>query len=396
MHLTETYAHYAGVKPGKPFIQEDYFPIPFDKYIVIQAGAGMISKQYDYFSYVVEHLKYNVLQIGGKDDEKLPVTINLCGNTSWNQSAHLIRHASLFIGCDSACNHIASALGTPRIAVFGATSPLTCGGAWNKHKGVEMTPVNMQGCAAPCFNNECIRPQKCINSITPEMILAQIANVLGKDSIKPVKFLHHGTLSRQQILEFIPYSLNSQTFGTMTLVNGIMSVRCDLHEPNLEEFSAFCNQTPHKFVVLINPCDIDKFKVHHSKIERLLFVVTKENIKEGIQQMKIASRQLYKTGLISYLDHAEFNEYKLDMLDYAPIAKISYFESKPEHEYLVGKTINIKTSRKVIGKDGKFFLTYQDAKNDKNSVDISVDNANVTLDREHLKELQFLTIRQYA
>ena len=63
MHLVEQYALSCGVKIDKPQVETSFFPLPFDKYIILHASSGMPSKNYDYFEDVIEtiypHLCYN-------------------------------------------------------------------------------------------------------------------------------------------------------------------------------------------------------------------------------------------------------------------------------------------------------------------------------------------------
>jgi len=80
MHLLKRYSQSASnAKIDKPFLLEEFFPLPFDEpYIHIHASTGLPSKNYDYWQEVIDvlflHLrKYNVkiIQTGGKEDQKL-------------------------------------------------------------------------------------------------------------------------------------------------------------------------------------------------------------------------------------------------------------------------------------------------------------------------------------
>jgi lipopolysaccharide heptosyltransferase II len=88
---------------------------------------------------LVQTLGVQVLLIGGREDstlnEKLlegldvPAgsVINLAGQTSFGQTAAQIEACALFIGNDSSPMHLAAAVGTPVIAIFGPTSPTEYG-----------------------------------------------------------------------------------------------------------------------------------------------------------------------------------------------------------------------------------------------------------------------------
>jgi ADP-heptose:LPS heptosyltransferase len=84
---------------------------------------------------LVQDLHMQVLLIGGKEDFDLneallaPLdvppgsVVNLAGQTQFGQTAAYLESCALFIGNDSSPMHLAAAVGTPVIAIFGPTSP---------------------------------------------------------------------------------------------------------------------------------------------------------------------------------------------------------------------------------------------------------------------------------
>jgi lipopolysaccharide heptosyltransferase II len=84
---------------------------------------------------LVQDLHMQVLLIGGKEDFELneslltPLDVppgsvlNLAGQTQFGQTAAHLESCALFIGNDSSPMHLAAAVGTPIIAIFGPTSP---------------------------------------------------------------------------------------------------------------------------------------------------------------------------------------------------------------------------------------------------------------------------------
>ncbi|HLZ61844.1 MAG TPA: lipopolysaccharide heptosyltransferase II [Ktedonosporobacter sp.] len=84
---------------------------------------------------LVHELAARVLLIGGPEDNTLNQTlltgldvpdgtvINLAGKATFGQTAAQLAACSLFIGNDSSPMHLAAAVGTPVIAIFGPTSP---------------------------------------------------------------------------------------------------------------------------------------------------------------------------------------------------------------------------------------------------------------------------------
>lgn len=89
---------------------------------------------------IVTELEMQVLLIGGESDKELNqslidgledvpgnMVVNLAGKTSFGQSAAQIEASTLFIGNDSSPMHLAAAVGTPVIGIFGPTSPAEYG-----------------------------------------------------------------------------------------------------------------------------------------------------------------------------------------------------------------------------------------------------------------------------
>lgn len=398
MNLLNCYSNYVGVKPEEAFIDEAFYPVPVDNYIVISAGSGMPTKTYDYFDTVAEHLKLPVIQIGGKEDTKVIGAFDLRGQTTWNQTAFIIKKAKLFLGGDSMCAHIANHFGTPAIVLWGATLAATCNTGWHADKTIHLNPVTRFGCPTACHSNVCVKSEgKCINTITPESILARIGGILGNDAVRQVEVLHKGDLTKLTVIEWIPFTIDNDIFVLFQTFNGIVSIRCDLHQANMGELANFCNQTTQqKYVIISPPADFSHFQMNPEKLDQLLIMVDKTNIQEGLKIIRDLSKKAYKCRLISKLDHTEFNEFKLDMMDCPPMTKLpDYSPTETQIAQFVGKSLNVKTLRKILGRAGKFFLTFNDCIKNKNIVELTQDNATLIMEEEHLKEFQFLTIRKY-
>ena len=101
--------------------------------------------------------------------------INLIGKTTLMQLGALIESCDLYLTCDSGPMHIAAAVGTPTIALFGPTSPIRHGPYGENHEVIEK-PVECR----PCYKRECTRkdqPHLCMTEIDPNEVVAQILKV---------------------------------------------------------------------------------------------------------------------------------------------------------------------------------------------------------------------------
>lgn len=98
--------------------------------------------------------------------------INACGKTSINELAVLIKKCQVFISADSSPLHIASAVGTPFIALFGPTD-------YRRHlpPGKNQIVINKDLDCSPCYKTKC-RTKRCMSEIDPEQVLAAVEKLL--------------------------------------------------------------------------------------------------------------------------------------------------------------------------------------------------------------------------
>lgn len=96
---------------------------------------------------------------------------NLCGETSLNALMGLLKSASLCVANDSGVMHLAAALGTPGVAVFGPTDPAATAPVSDKW----ILLYDKLPCG-PCFKRTC-SDNKCIRAITPAMVLQAVTEL---------------------------------------------------------------------------------------------------------------------------------------------------------------------------------------------------------------------------
>ncbi len=73
-----------------------------------------------------------------------PDTVNIAGKLSLSQVACLTNRARLYVGPDTALTHIAAALGTPTVALYGPSNPVKWG-PWPAHYRDQRNPYSMHG-----------------------------------------------------------------------------------------------------------------------------------------------------------------------------------------------------------------------------------------------------------
>jgi heptosyltransferase-2 len=96
--------------------------------------------------------------------------ISFCGKTDLKKLGALLEKADLVISGDSGPMHIAVALGTRVIALFGPTSPAITGPYGRGEYKVIWKDV---GCEVPCYNFSC-NDYRCMKAITVEDVMQAI------------------------------------------------------------------------------------------------------------------------------------------------------------------------------------------------------------------------------
>jgi lipopolysaccharide heptosyltransferase II len=107
---------------------------------------------------------------------RIPV-INLAGKTSLSQAASLLKRCSLLISTDTGPMHIATAVGTPQVVIFGRNqpglSPLRWGPTSKKHRVLHKE----LGCIE-CLAHNCIKDFACLKAISVEEVLSVTESIL--------------------------------------------------------------------------------------------------------------------------------------------------------------------------------------------------------------------------
>ncbi len=95
-----------------------------------------------------------------------------CGKTSINQLVCLIKRCKVFITSDSAPLHIAAAVGTPYVCLFGPTNP-----RWHVSLGHRGIIIYKNLPCSPCYKSRC-KTRKCMYAIKPQEVLRAVKKLL--------------------------------------------------------------------------------------------------------------------------------------------------------------------------------------------------------------------------
>ena len=130
-----------GVRPSLQEFAAGDFPEFRDK-VVLLPGAGRSNKLWpvERFRELALHLGDDAVAVWGPGDEELAKAIGcrVAPKTSLRELASILQRSRLVIGADTGPLHLADALGTPVIGLYGPTNPKRNGPYWQLDRCVSM------------------------------------------------------------------------------------------------------------------------------------------------------------------------------------------------------------------------------------------------------------------
>ncbi len=96
------------------------------------------------------------------------------GSLKLKQIAHLLGRAKLFVTNDSGPMHVASAVGTPILAIFGPTDPELTGPYGSTHRVLQSSLP-----CVPCLSRRCPIGLECMHAIGAEQVIEAAEELLA-------------------------------------------------------------------------------------------------------------------------------------------------------------------------------------------------------------------------
>jgi len=165
-----------------------------DTIITVNPGASCISKKWpaDNFANLSDELisrlnakiiivtdKSNIENAAQMEAKMQNKPINLAGKTTVGELAVIISKSSLFISNDSGPVHIAAAVGTPVISIFGRKDPGLSPKRWGPLSKKAVVFHKDVGCKV-CLAHNCQIGFKCLEAIAPDEVLPIAMSFLTK------------------------------------------------------------------------------------------------------------------------------------------------------------------------------------------------------------------------
>lgn len=381
-----------GVKVSKPFIQTQYFPLEFEKYIIVNSGGRMIGKLYPLYSDVISLLTpivaqhgYHFVQIGSPEDVQVNGCLDLRGKTNLHQSAFLIQNCELLISNDTSCMHIASGFDKNLVALFGTTQPENHG-AYFGDKNNQINLVSHRNGNKPSFASD--ESPRTISLVKVEDVCTAVLKLLNIENNLTQKSLLVGDLYCQphHEINFIPdYSLPDDVAGQIIM-------RCDLfHDLNL----IIQNLQRRKFILRLNQeIDLNILQQLKPNIEAILFEIdetTDVNYLKNIQKLGIGLNLFTKLSIeehnaikLKYLDLPIVNRLEKTSLDQVK-ENIKKYQNSTEPPDLTKEYFYY--SKKHYLSQGKIFNSVQDFRIQKSVYNIEEKSIANLQDQNFLNEI---------
>ncbi|MFC1804933.1 lipopolysaccharide heptosyltransferase II [Candidatus Omnitrophota bacterium] len=164
-----------------------------DKLLAVHPGASCASKIWpaDRFAQAADALSerygFKTFVIAGPNDVRISEevskkmrrqVINLAGKTSVSELASLLKRCALFISNDSGPVHIAAALGTPVVSIFGRNKLGLSFLRWGP-LGVKSRILHKEVGCVECLAHNCKKDFLCLKEITVDDLLKTCAEIIG-------------------------------------------------------------------------------------------------------------------------------------------------------------------------------------------------------------------------
>lgn len=315
MNIAVNYALQSGQKIDKPFVAEEFYPLPFQKYITFHPFTKP-SKTYDYWNEVLDIIVpkltaagIKVVQLGAKGEAVFRNCHSTVGETTLNQSAFIVKNSILHLSADTFTAHLAGIYNVPVVALYSNNYVENVKPYFGTAPKICLSP-NIPN-FRPSFAYD--ENPKTINTIKPEEIARHVLSLLNIEYDFPYKNISFGHSYGKFLVEMVPVCpVNITAIGLNNIV-----VRMDLafNEPvllnqlNISKAIVYTRRSVNRDLIL----------KYREKIDEFIYVVDDEQDADFIEFLK---DNAVRYGLISFCaDKEKMDSMKLKFMDLGLIYK---------------------------------------------------------------------------
>lgn len=174
--------------PGEERRVEDLLAFVPAAFAVFFVGSSWSSKQWfprqtaESAAEIRRRYGLGIVLLGGKGDVDFGQEVernggvelaNLIGRTNLREAVGVLARARIAIGPDTGLMHLAAAVETPVVSLWGATEP-----AWSGPHGNEHLVIRGRAHCSPCYLRRCPIGQVCMQSIRVSEVVARVGQAL--------------------------------------------------------------------------------------------------------------------------------------------------------------------------------------------------------------------------
>ena len=309
-HIIEEFHRSCGLSHAgehKPELAEHFFPITFDKYLILSCSSKEQTMFYPYWEEVHKLIKLyleiegiHIVQIIQGDYPVIQGADLTLGTLTNQQLAYVVKN-SIGVACSSGLvSHMASAYGIKTVSLHSKYFIKNTKPFWTE-ENICLEPTRD---VKPTFSNK--DPKHRIKSIKPEDIASGILNILGINQDITHESIFYGEHYPNQVGEVCPNFFNN----SLTSPNQPLNIRLDWHF-DLQLAAQWC-QTRKVNIFSDKDLDINFIKSLKQNINRINIFITEQTSVNYIKNIE-------KTGVKFNLytkDQENISKIRLKFIDW--------------------------------------------------------------------------------
>jgi hypothetical protein len=359
MHILEQYALNCGLKIGKPYIYEKYFPLPCEKYITLNSFSNFNSQKYSYWQEVVDLLapillkeNIRILQIGQKEDNSYNNCFNLLGQTNFNQMAYIINNSILHFGVDNFSNQVASLFNKKIVSLYSNVYASQSKPYWSNKENIKLIQANLNN-KKPSYAPE--ENPKTIDSIKPEEIVNSILDLLNIENKNTYETVFIGDRYGQTLIEGVPSIILPQNIFT----NIPLNIRFDYIDEIIEnDYICTLNNLNIRNCTIVTdkPLEIEKLSQLKNKITSIFYDITFNDVNfDFVNKAKFLGIKLdFIFNKSKNKNEDILNDKKLQLVDYPELITTIEYKDKPKDLIVSSKAYK---SKRILFANNKTYLS---------------------------------------
>jgi heptosyltransferase-2 len=168
----------------------------FKEFVALSPGSQWETKRWTKEGFIevarqMINLGHKVVLVGAPNEKplcaeiakQLPDCVDLCGQTTVYELAQLLKAVNLLVCNDSGAMHVATAVGTPVVGVFGPTVPSQGYSPWSKQAKVVEAKIGCRPCGAHGHNQCPIGTHDCMKKVRAERVMMVAQELIHEGSI---------------------------------------------------------------------------------------------------------------------------------------------------------------------------------------------------------------------